>query len=115
MTNKQRPVDHVRIGPVNAAIWANEFENGVRYGVTYERLYRDPESGDWKSTASFGRDDSLVLAKVADRVHSRIHKLQAADRDKDRGDEAETAEPEPSKPRSGGAAATSQKAQRQRA
>ena len=31
---------------------------------------------DWKSTTSFGREDLLLLAKVADLTHTRIHELQ---------------------------------------
>lgn len=47
-----------------------ETEHGTRYGVTFSRLYRDGDQ--WKSSDSFSRDDLLVLAKVADRVHSWI-------------------------------------------
>jgi hypothetical protein len=34
------------------------------------RLYRDGE--EWRSLESFGRDDLLVLAKVADLAHTWI-------------------------------------------
>jgi hypothetical protein len=81
---KPTPTEHVRIGAISAAIWANTTDSGTRYGVTIERLYRDPESGNWKSTSSFNRDDMLVLAKVADLVHTRIYELQARDRSQDR-------------------------------
>ena len=43
--------------------------------VTFSRIYRDAE-GQWKTTQSFGRNDLLVLAKVADQAHSRIVDLQ---------------------------------------
>lgn len=69
-TAKSRPVQEIRLGAIKAAIWKNETENGFRYNATFERLYRDGES--WKSTGSFGRDDLLVLAKVADQVHTWI-------------------------------------------
>lgn len=65
-----RPVEEVRLGTVKAAIWRNETEHGVRYSVTFEKLYRD-QSG-WRSTGSFGRDDLLVLAKAADQAHTWI-------------------------------------------
>jgi hypothetical protein len=68
-TNK--PVEEVRIGSVKAAIWKYEGESGPRFNVTFQRLYRDGENG-WRSTDSFGRDDLLVLAKVADQTHGRI-------------------------------------------
>ena len=70
MKNKQKPIHEIRIGSLKAAIWENTHENVTRYNVTVSRLYRD--GSDWKSSDSFGRDDLLVLAKVADRAHSWI-------------------------------------------
>ena len=48
----------------------NETENGVRFNVTFSRLYKDGDQ--WQSTDSFGRDDLLQVAKVADQAHSWI-------------------------------------------
>jgi len=69
-TNKAKPVHEVRLGFIKAAVWRNETESGVRYNVTFSRLYKDNDQ--WKSTESFGRDDLLLLAKVADQTHSWI-------------------------------------------
>jgi len=68
---KEKPVHEVRLGAIKAAIWKNDTEKGVRYNTTFNRLYRDGE--EWKNTDSFGRDDLLVLGKVADQAHSWIH------------------------------------------
>ena len=87
MTSTTQPVDEVRIGAVKAAIWRNETDNGARFNVTFSRSYKDSE-GEWKSTSSFRRDDLLVLAKIADRAHSRIFALQREER-KDRHDESD--------------------------
>ena len=67
---KTKPINEVRIGVIKAAIWRNETESGVRYNVTFSRLYKDGDQ--WKSTESFGRDDLLLLGKVADHAHSWI-------------------------------------------
>ena len=75
MANQQKPVD-IRIGAVKAAIWHNDTEAGPRYNATFSRIYKDGE--EWKSTSSFGRDDLLVLAKVADLAHTHIFTLQRA-------------------------------------
>ena len=64
------PVREIRIGLVKAAIWANNTREGIIHNVTFERVYRDGE--EWKSTPSFGRDDLLKLAKVADQAHTWI-------------------------------------------
>ena len=72
--NKVQPVEEIRIGSIKAAIWRNEGESGPRFNVTFQRLYRT-EDGKWLSTASFGRDDLLVLMKVADATHTRVMQL----------------------------------------
>ena len=69
-----KPVAEVRIGAIKAAIWKNEAGASTRHNVTFQRIYKDDD--DWKTTQSFGRDDLLVLAKVADLAHSRIHELR---------------------------------------
>ena len=68
---KAKPTSEIRIGKIKAAIWANETENGIRYNVTFCRLYKDGDG--WKRSESFGRDDLLVLAKIADQVHSVLY------------------------------------------
>ena len=68
-----KPVTEVRIGRVKATIWRNGAEEHSRHNVIFSRLYKDGDQ--WKSTQSFGRNDLLVLAKVADQAHSRIFEL----------------------------------------
>ena len=69
-----KPISEVRIGRVKAAIWPNGTDGRTRHNVTFSRLYKDGDA--WKRTQSFGRNDLLVLAKVADQAHSRIFELQ---------------------------------------
>jgi hypothetical protein len=56
---------------IKAAIWKNDTPSGVRFNTTFSRLYRDGD--EWRNSDSFGREDLLLLAKVADRAHSWIH------------------------------------------
>ncbi len=67
---KQKPIHEVRLGTIKAAVWRNETEAGVRYNVTFSRIYKDGDN--WNSSDSFGRDDLLLLSKVADQTHSWI-------------------------------------------
>ena len=69
-----KPVAEVRIGRAKATLWPNETEDRTRHNVTFSRLYKDGE--EWKTTQGFGRNDLLVLAKVADQAHSHIFELQ---------------------------------------
>ena len=84
----QTPTATVRIGAVKAAIWQNQAGDRTRCNVTFSKSYRDAD-GQWKSTLSFGRNDLLILAKVADQAHSRIVDLE-------QGEEAAEQEDEPS-------------------
>ncbi len=70
--NADKPVQEVRLGRIKAAIWENETQGGaVRHNVTFQRIYQD-DAGKWASSESFGRDDLLLLSKVADLAHSWI-------------------------------------------
>ncbi|UYV13470.1 MAG: hypothetical protein NCW75_04095 [Phycisphaera sp.] len=82
MTNETNPpIDHVRLGAIRAAIWRNTDSQGrSRYNVTFERGYVN-QKGDWQSSTSYGRDDLLTLAKVADLANTRIHEIQTEDRE----------------------------------
>ena len=67
---KKQPVHQIKLASVKASIWENSTESGPRYNVTFARLYKD--GNEWKFSDSFGRDDLLVLAKVADQAHTFI-------------------------------------------
>ena len=75
---KTKPVAEVRYGNVRAAIWRNENAESSWYNVTFERSYRDED--EYKSSQSFGRDDLLLLAKVADEAHTLINNMQREER-----------------------------------
>ncbi len=79
MNSTQKPTQEIRLGAIKAAIWKNETASGTRYNVTVSRLYRDGDQ--WKSTDTFGRDDLLLVAKVADQAHTWIcHQGQETER-----------------------------------
>lgn len=77
---KEKPVHEVRLGSIKAAIWRNETATGPRHNVTFSRIYKDREEDTWKSTDSFGRDDLLLVGKVADQAHTWIME-QRSDRE----------------------------------
>ena len=70
MKIKTKPIHEVRLGFIKAAVWRNETEAGARYNATFSRLYKAEDQ--WASTESFGRDDLLVLGKVANEAHTWI-------------------------------------------
>lgn len=67
---ENKPYAKIRYGTIAAAIWQREGEKGTWYNVTFSRSYKDGK--DWKHTDSFGRDDLLTLAKLANEAHTRI-------------------------------------------
>jgi hypothetical protein len=74
-----KPVETVRYGTISASIWRNETDNGTWFNVTFSRSYNDGK--EWKHTDSFGRDDLLTLAKVANEAHTRIYQLLSEEDD----------------------------------
>src|SRR5512132_2319272 len=86
--DKDKPVRVVRIRNIRGNIWANRLPSGqVVYNVTIDRLWRRDDEideggevikkGEWHQSQSFGRDDLLLVAKVADLCHTLIYrKLQ---------------------------------------
>ncbi|MFC1596340.1 hypothetical protein ACFL5Q_00140 [Planctomycetota bacterium] len=69
MPNK--PCHEIRMGRIRAAIWENDTQNGTRHNVTLSRLWKDGDQ--WKDSTSFGRDDLLVVAKVAEAACDWIY------------------------------------------
>lgn len=67
---RKQPKHQIRITCVKASIWENFTESGIRYNVSFTRLYKDGDQ--WKYSDSFSRDDLLVLSKVADQAHTYI-------------------------------------------
>jgi hypothetical protein len=76
--SKNRPVHDIRLGAIKASIWENTYGDSTRHSVTISRIYKDKESGAWKNAESFGRDDLLLLRKVADQAHSWIYAQRTA-------------------------------------
>lgn len=75
------PVHREAMGSISAAVWLNQSESGdIFYVTTLSRTYRDPESGEWKDSNSFGQRDLLAVAHVAQRAAQKVSELVRADR-----------------------------------
>lgn len=90
------PVHREVMGSVSAAVWMNRTESGDPFYVTtLSRTYRDPETGEWKDSTSFGQRDLLAVAHVSQRAAQKISELTRADRqaraesESDNGDASE--------------------------
>jgi hypothetical protein len=82
-TNKKdRPVQEFRLASTKAVVWKNETEKGPRYSVQFFRIFKDGE--EWRQTTSFGRDDLLLVAKLADLAHTWVSENQAIETSKSR-------------------------------
>ncbi len=64
----KKPIHEIRLGRIKAAVWENETDSGIRYGVTLTRLYKT-EKDEWKDSTSFGRDDLPLVEKVCHMTH----------------------------------------------
>ncbi len=83
--DKDRPVHVVKLRNIRGKSWANRLPSGqVPHNVTIARLWRDDDQvneggevikkGEWHQSQSFGRDDLLLVAKVADFCHTWIYR-----------------------------------------
>jgi hypothetical protein len=93
MSDKSKPVHTIRIGAIQAAIWSNPGQHGPFYNVTIERRFKD-QTDNWQSSASFARDDCLVVSKLADLAHTYICDRLTAERSKE-GDPPENSDAGP--------------------
>lgn len=73
MSENNKPIHSINFGVVEAAIWANELDDGkVVHSVTLGRLYKPADSDTWKSTPSLRRSNLLPAAKTLDEARQRI-------------------------------------------
>ena len=77
---KEEPAHRIRFGRIQASVWGNDTDQGVRYNTTFSRSYKDGE--EWKHTDSFGRDDLLVIAEAARQAYLWIHEQRSSDEGK---------------------------------
>jgi hypothetical protein len=73
---KTQPVHEERLGRVKAVVWQNDTRAGTMFNVQFCRVYHDRENG-WQESTSFGRDDCLILARLAEMVSVWIFQNQA--------------------------------------
>ena len=46
----RRPIQEFRLGRIKAAVWENETQLGVRYSVTFTRLYKAEGDPSWRTS-----------------------------------------------------------------
>jgi len=65
------PVKTLRLGRIKAAVWENSADQRTFYNVTFARTYMDEEK-KFRDSDSYGRDDLLLLSKLADQAHTFV-------------------------------------------
>jgi hypothetical protein len=73
----RRPVENVRHGNVEIAIWKNPGAKGDFYSASAPTI-RYNDNGEWKDGSSFGRHDLLDLAETAREAAMKIRDRQKA-------------------------------------
>lgn len=68
--SRNQPVHRIRHGAISASIWQQDTDSGPMFNVTFQRSYKDGET--WKTSASFGRQNLLVLSLIAARAYEWI-------------------------------------------
>jgi hypothetical protein len=71
MSSGNRPIHEIKLGRIRASIWTNEsYRQDVWFNVSISRVYRDGDQ--WRTAASFGRDDLPLVAKAAEMAYAWI-------------------------------------------
>jgi len=76
----QAPVAKFKAGQVSAALWENSIQ--ARGGTvkmlkaTVQRRYKDKDSGEWKSSMSFGRNEIPLVIHCLQKAFDRIIETQ---------------------------------------
>lgn len=83
--NTKLPLKTFRLGRIKAAVWENQTDQKKFYNVTFARTYRD-EQKNFHDADSFGRDDLLLVAKVANQAHTFIYERLAESKAEDQGE-----------------------------
>jgi hypothetical protein len=65
------PLQTIRLGRIKAVVWENTANQRPFHNVTFARTYMDQDK-KFHDTDSFGRDDLLLLSKLADQAHSFV-------------------------------------------
>ena len=65
------PLKIIRMGRIKAVIWENNTEQRPFHNVTFARTYMDQDK-KFHDTDSFGRDDLLLLSKLANEAHTFV-------------------------------------------
>jgi hypothetical protein len=71
----RRPVESVRHGNVEIAIWKNSSSRGDFFSASAPAI-RYNDNGEWKDGSSFGRYELLDLAEAAREAALKIRDLQ---------------------------------------
>ena len=83
-TSGSAPVKTLRLGRIKAAVWENGADQRTFFNVTFARTYMD-EQKKFHDADSFGRDDLLLLSKLADQAHSFVCERMAGQRNEEQG------------------------------
>jgi hypothetical protein len=73
-----RPVHRINHGAISASIWRQDTGKGQMFNVTFQRSYKDGQ--EWKTSASFGRQNLLVVSLIAARAYEWISAQQSKTR-----------------------------------
>ncbi len=89
----QTPVAKFRAGQVSAALWRNDIQvRGQTIQVlkaSVQRRYKDKDSGEWKSSMSFSRNEIPLAIYCLGKAFEKIVETQSSSSDNSNSNVAE--------------------------
>ena len=72
---KNKPVLEVKLGSIKGTVWLNASKNTLKGktvpNISITKLYK--QDGSWKRTTNFSHKELVLVAKVADQIHTELY------------------------------------------
>ena len=75
MKVNNKPALEIKLGNIKGTVWLNAVKNNSNGktvpNISITKLYK--KEGSWKSSTNFSHRDLVLVAKVADEIHTQLY------------------------------------------
>lgn len=68
-TTANKPAFESRLGQIKVTVWANKKDGKLLYSTSITKSYKDKETGDWKESSSYSRDDLPKIQELTRQAY----------------------------------------------
>ena len=71
MKVNNKPALEIKLCNIKGTVWLNDMNGKTVPNISITKLYK--KEGSWKRTTSFSHRDLVLVAKVADEIHTQLY------------------------------------------